>query len=121
MAEGLTSSVIIQFTQDPAAVYKAKTESAGGSISATQLQSYRNQLKTSQDQFLVDLRNRGIDFTIDGIDVPSFAGGIAGHVDFRYTLVLNGIALKVSPSAISTLRNLPQVKSVNPTRALRLQ
>jgi subtilisin family serine protease len=111
----------VQFTQDPAAVYKAKTESSGGTISTDQLQSYRNQLRVSQDQFLDALRVRGIDFTVDGVDVPNFAGDIAGHVDFRYTLVLNGIALKVSPSAIDALKNMPGVKAVNATRALRLQ
>ncbi len=120
-ADLLTSSVIVQFAQDPAAVYKAKTENAGGNVSAEQLQTYRNQLKANHDQFLTDLRNRGISFALDGVDVPNFAGNIAGHVDFRYTLVLNGIALKVAPSVIPTLKNLPGVKSVNATRALKLQ
>lgn len=120
-ADLLTSSVIVQFNQDPAAVYKAKTEKAGGSVSSEQLQDYRNQLKASQDQFLNELRVRGLAFTVDGVDVPNFAGGIAGHVDFRYTLVLNGIALNVAPTAIATLKSMPQVKAVNATRALRLQ
>jgi minor extracellular serine protease Vpr len=120
-AELNTTSVIVQFTQDAGAVYKAKTEMTGATVSSDQLQAYRNQLKANQDQFLNDLRARGVAFTIDGIDVPNFAGDIAGHVDFRYTLVLNGIALKVSPSAIATLKGMPQVKSVNATRALRLQ
>jgi subtilisin family serine protease len=119
-ADALNSSVIVQLTSDPAAVYKAKTESAGGAVSPDQLQVYRNQLKANQDQFLNDLRARGIAFAVDGVDVPNFAGDIAGHVDFHYTLVLNGIALKVAPSVIDTLKSMPQVKSVNATRALRL-
>jgi len=116
-----TASVIVQFKQDPAAVYKAKTETAGGTVSQDQLQTYRDQLRGSQDQFLNDLRAQGVNFTVDGVDVPNFIGGIAGHVDFRYTLVLNGIALKLSPSVIATLKAMPQVKSVNATRTLRLQ
>ena len=119
-----TASVIVQFKQDPAAVYKAKTETAGGTVSQDQLQAYRDQLRGSQDQFLNDLRAQGVNFTVDGVDVPNFTGGIAGHVDFRYTLVLNGIALKLSPavpSVIATLKAMPQVKSVNATRTLRLQ
>jgi subtilisin family serine protease len=120
-ADLLSSSVIVQFKQDPAAVYKAKTESTGGTVSNDQLQAYRNQLRTNHDQFLIDLRNRGINFTVDGVDVPNFAGDIAGHVDFRYTLVLNGIALKVSPSSIDALKSMPEVKAVNATRALKLQ
>src|SRR5678816_175091 len=119
-----TASVIVQFKQDPAAVYKAKTETAGGTVSQDQLQAYRDQLRGSQDQFLNDLRAQGVNFTVDGVDVPNFTGGLAGHVDFRYTLVLNGIALKLSPavpSVIATLKAMPQVKSVNATRTLRLQ
>lgn len=117
----LSSSVIVQFKEDPGAVYKSKIEKAGGTVTTEQLQAYRNQLRTSHDAFLSTLRDRGIQFTVDGIDVPNFAGEIAGHVDFRYTLVLNGIALKVSPSSIDTLKGLPEVKAVNATRALRLQ
>ena len=116
-----TSSVIVQLKQDPAAVYKAKTEAAGGSVSQAQLQAYRDQLRNSQDQFLSNLQARGVNFTIDGVDVPNFTGGIAGHVDFRYTLVMNGVALKLSPSVIETLKSMPEVKTVNATRALRLQ
>src|SRR5678816_2475636 len=116
-----TASVIVQFKQDPAAVYKAKTEGAGGTVSQDQLQAYRDQLRGNQDQFLNDLRAQGVNFTVDGVDVPNFIGGIAGHVDFRYTLVMNGIALKLSPSVIDTLKAMPQVKSVNATRTLRLQ
>jgi subtilisin family serine protease len=116
-----TSSVIVQLKQDPAAVYKQKTEAAGGSVSPAQLQAYRDQLRATQDQFLNQLRANGVSFTVDGVDVPNFAGGIAGHVDFRYTLVMNGVALKVSPSVIDTLKGQPEVKSVNATRALRLQ
>jgi subtilisin family serine protease len=116
-----TSSVIVQLKQDPAAVYKAKTEAAGGRVSQVQLQAYRDQLRNSQDQFLTSLHERGVNFTVDGVDVPNFAGEIAGHVDFRYTLVLNGVALKLAPSAIETLKGMPEVKTVNATRALRLQ
>jgi subtilisin family serine protease len=115
-----TSSVIVQLKQDPAAVYKARTEAAGGSVSQAQLQAYRDQLRANQDQFLTTLRDRGVNFTLDGVDVPNFAGGIAGHVDFRYTLVMNGIALKLAPSVIDTLKGMPEVKTVNATRALRL-
>src|SRR5436190_5743044 len=120
-AELLSSSVIVQFKQDPAAVYKAKTESTGGTVSTEQLQAYRNQLRTNQDEFLNTLRARGVEFTVDGVDVPNFTGDIAGHVDFRYTLVLNGIALKVAPASIATLKSMTEVKAVNATRALRLQ
>jgi len=51
-ASGIARSVIVELKDDPAAVWKAKTEKSGGSVSGEQLQSYRNSLKAKQDQFL---------------------------------------------------------------------
>ncbi len=120
-ADAGAASFIIQLRDDPGAVYKAKTEKSGGTVSAAQLQAYRDGLRAKQDQFLVDLKARGVSFSVDGVDVPDFTGALAGHVDYRYTLVLNGIALNIKPSAIETIKSMPQVKSVEATRALRIQ
>jgi hypothetical protein len=49
-ADGGATSVIVQLRDDPAAVYKAKTEKAGGQVSAAQLQAYRDGLRVKQDQ-----------------------------------------------------------------------
>lgn len=119
-ADAGTPSYIVQLRDDPAAVYKARTEKAGSQVSAAQLQTYRDQLRVRQDQFLTDLAARGVSFTVDGVNVPDFTGGIAGHVAFRYTLVLNGIALNVSPSAVNIIKGMPQVKSVEANRPLRI-
>lgn len=119
-ADAGTTSVIVQLRDDPAAVYKAKTEKAGGQVSATQLQAYRDGLRAKQDQFLIDLKNKGVSFSVDGVDVPDFSGALAGHVDYRYTMVLNGIALNVQPAAVSIITGMPQVKSVEATRALKI-
>ncbi|HVQ38631.1 MAG TPA: S8 family serine peptidase, partial [Pyrinomonadaceae bacterium] len=120
-ADAGTTSVIVQLSDDPAAVYKAKTEKAGGQVSAAQLQAYRDGLRAKQDQFLTDLKNNGVSFSVDGVDVPDFTGALAGHVDYRYTLVLNGIALNVQPAAVSIISGMPQVKSVEATRPLAIQ
>jgi minor extracellular serine protease Vpr len=120
-ADGLTSSVIVQLKEDPAAVYKAKADKAGTPVSADQIAAYRTQLRANQDQFLTDLRNHGIDFQVDGVDVSNFTGELAGHVDFRYTLVLNGLALKVAPSAIAQIKSLPNVKRVEANRVFSIQ
>ena len=120
-ADAGTGSFIIQLRDDPAAVYKAKTEKAGGSVSAEQLQNYRNGLRAKQDQFLNELRNRGISFSVDGVDVPDFTGALAGHVDYRYTLVLNAVALNIQPAVVGQIKSMPEVKSVEGTRALRIQ
>lgn len=120
-ADGGATSVIVQLRDDPAAVYKAKTEKAGGQVSAAQLQAYRDGLRVKQDQFLSDLKTKGVSFSVDGVDVPDFSGALAGHVDYRYTLVLNGIALNVRPAAVNIISSMPQVKSVEATRPLRIQ
>lgn len=119
-AAGGTVSMIVEFRDDPAAVYKAKTEKSGAKVSDDQLQAYRDQLRAGQDQFLNDLKARGVSFEIDGVDVPDFTGAIAGHADFRYTLVFNGITLKVTPEAVNIIKAMPQVKSVQSNRALRI-
>src|ERR1700730_1782436 len=64
-----TQSVIVQLRDDPAAVYKAKIQKAGGSVSDEQLQSYRDGLRASQDQFMTALKNQGVNFSLDSVDV----------------------------------------------------
>ena len=75
-ASGLTGmeSVIVQLKDDPAAVYRAKIQKSGGSVSDQQLQSYRNGLRASQDQFLTALQARGVTFSIDSVDIKGFDG-----------------------------------------------
>ncbi len=108
-----TTSVIVELKGDPAAVYKAKIQRAGGNISNEQLQSYRNQLSVSQDQLLNDLKQRGVQFQVDSVDINNFDGNLAGKVEYRYTLVLNAITLTVPRAAIPTIESLPQVKKVH--------
>ncbi len=106
-------SVIVQLKDEPGAVYRARTEKAGGTVSQDQLMAYRNQLAAKQDQFLQSLAANGIAATVVSRDVKNFDGNIAATVPLRYTLVLDGMALKVDESQISAIRNMPQVKSVN--------
>lgn len=116
----VTSSVIIQFRDDPAAVWQAKQKKAGKQVTDADIQSYRDTLKTKQDQFLAALEARGVNFSLDGVNVPNFDGSNAGHVDYRYTLVLNGMSLKVPASAISTIRSMTSVKKVEPNHEMHV-
>ncbi|HKS27023.1 MAG TPA: S8 family serine peptidase [Pyrinomonadaceae bacterium] len=115
-----SASVIVEFREDPAAVYKAKAEKSGAKISDDQLQAYRSQLRAAQDGFLAELKSRGVSYTIDGVDVPDFTGAVAARADFRYTLVLNAIALQVPATALDTIKAMPQVKRVHPNTTLRI-
>jgi subtilisin family serine protease len=119
-ASGGTASIIVQFREDPAAVYKARAEKSGAKVSDEQLQAYRDQLRAGQDQFLNELKARGVSCEVDGVDVPDFTGAVAGRADFRFTLVLNAVTLKVAPEAIGIIKAMPQVKDVQPNRALRI-
>jgi minor extracellular serine protease Vpr len=119
-ASGGTTSIIVEFKDDPAAVYKARTEKSGAKVSDDQLQAYRNQLRIKQDAFLSELNSRGISYQVDGVDIPDFSGAKAGHADFRFTLVLNGVTLSVPPAAVDIIKSMPQVKSVQPNRTLRV-
>lgn len=119
-ADGVPTSVIVELRDDPAAVYKARTEKSGAKVSTEQLQAYRDQLRVKQDGFLSELNNRGISYQIDGVDIPDFSGAKAGHADFRFTLVLNAVTLSVPPAAIDIIKSMPQVKSVQLNRILRV-
>jgi subtilisin family serine protease len=119
-ASGIAKSVIVELKDDPAAVWKAKTEKSAGAVSDEQLQNYRNSLKAKQDQFLASLQSQGIDYEIDGVDVPNFDRTNAGRVDFRFNLVLNGITLKAPAAAIAAIAAMPEVKRVHNNGFMRV-
>jgi subtilisin family serine protease len=111
-ADGIANSIIVELRDEPAAVWKARIEKAGGQVSANDLQGYRNTLKGKQDQLLTALQANGISYQVDGIDIKDYDGSIASRADFRFTLVLNGITLKVPASAIPAIERMPQVSRV---------
>jgi subtilisin family serine protease len=107
------TSIIVELKDEPGAVYKARAERAGQPISDAALQSYRDQLRAKQDQFLSALSSSGVSATAMSRNVKNPDGSSAATVQLRYTLVLNGVALKVPRSAISTIESMPQVKKVH--------
>src|SRR5215204_7265324 len=119
-AAGLARSVIVEFKADPGAVWKAKMEKSGQKVSAEQLQQYRASVTAQQNQFLEELKSRGISFKVEGIDLKDFAGNVAGRADYRFNLVLNGITLNVPGAAIKAIEAMPQVKRVVNNAVLRL-
>src|SRR5829696_8801153 len=77
-AAGLARSVIVEFKADPGAVWKAKLEKAGQKVSDEQLQQYRASVTAQQNQFLEELKSRGVAFTVEGVDQKDFAGKVGG-------------------------------------------
>jgi subtilisin family serine protease len=119
-AAGIARSIIIEFKTDPAAVWKAKLEKSGQQVSDEQLQAYRNSVTAEQNQFLEQLKARGISYTVDGVDLKDFAGQTVGRADFRFNLVMNGITLNISPAAARAIESMPQVKHVVPNTVLSI-
>jgi len=111
-ASGSTVSVIVQLKDEPAAVYKARAEKAGQTVSTQDLQAYRDQLRAKQDAFLAALPSRGVNGAVISRNVKNPDGSVAASVPLRYTLVYNGLALSVSRSAIAALEGLPEVQGV---------
>src|SRR5439155_9893075 len=95
-----TVSVIVEFRDDPGAVYAAKLKRSGALPSSDQIQAYRNNLSAAQDQFLNALKSSGINFQLQTIAVKNPAGNVAGNVALRYSLVYNGMALTVPEAAV---------------------
>lgn len=119
-ASGISSSVIVQLNDEPAAVWKARQEQAGIAVSNEDLQVYRNTITAKQNTFLQRLQNAGVNYQIDGIDIKNFQGGTEMRADYRFNLVLNGITLNVPAEAIDTIKSMPEVKSVKPNDYLTI-
>lgn len=119
-AAGIARSVIIELKRDPGAVWKAKLEKSGQSVSDEQLQAYRNSITNEQNQFLEQLKAQGISYTVDGVDLKDFAGTVAGRADFRFNLVMNAVTLNISPAAAKMIEAMPQVKRVVPNTVLSI-
>jgi len=105
--------VIVELRDEPGAVYKARTEKAGGTVSQDQLRAYRDQLTAKQQDFLGALAAKGIAAALVTRDVKNFDGNLAATIPMRYSLVFDGMALKVPESSIGAIRSMPQVKSVH--------
>src|SRR5688572_30140650 len=86
---GGSTAVIVELRDDPGAVYKARTEKSGGSVSQEELQGYRNNLRARQDEFLNALSASSVGYSVMSRDVKNYDGTLAATVQLRYTLVYN--------------------------------
>jgi subtilisin family serine protease len=120
-ASGGTVSVIVEFKDDPGAVYQAKAAKAGQMVSREGLQAYRASLAARQDEFLKALEASGVSASVMSRGVKNLDGSLAATVPLRYTLVYNGVALNVPSSAIKVIEGMPQVKRVSPNGLLYTQ
>lgn len=106
-AAATTTSYIVELNEDPAAVAAEKSARAGNPWSSSDIAAYRAKLRASQDQFLTELAAKGVPFTVKSQTVANVA------VQFRYTLVYNGVTLVTSPASVAAIQAMPQVKKVH--------
>src|SRR4030095_15042215 len=106
-------SVIVELRDEPGAVYKARTEKSGSTVSQDQLKAYSDQCGAKHDDFLKALVARGVPAAVVTRNVRNYDGKAAAAVPLRYTLVFDGMALKVPESSIGAIRSMSQVKSVH--------
>src|SRR5712692_275007 len=78
-----TVSVIVEVRDDPAEVYAAKAKQGGNSLSNDHIQTYRNSLAASQNQFLDALKSNGTNFQLQTVSVKDASGAVAGSVPLR--------------------------------------
>ena len=118
---GGSATFIVELKGEPAAVYAARARSAGRTVSAEELQGYRARLAAEQDKFLAALASRGVTAQLASRGVKNYDGSLAATVPLRYTLVYNGLALKVPAAAVPALKAMPEVKGVTPDALLYTQ
>src|SRR5918993_4406530 len=92
---GDSVAVIVELKGEPAAVYAARARAAGRGVSGEELQGYRARLAAQQESFLASLASRGVAAQLASRGVKNYDGSLAATIPLRYTLVYNGLALKV--------------------------
>src|ERR1044072_5833797 len=110
---GGSATVIVELKGEPAAVYSARARKQGRTVSTEELQPCRAQLAAQQDKFLAALASRGVTAQLATRGVKNYDGSLATTVPLRYTLVYNGLVLKVPAAAVPALRAMPEVKGVS--------
>lgn len=114
----LAKSVIVELNDAPVAHQMFNARQAGTPMTAEQIQAQRAELTADQNSFLEALDSNGIAYTMESVDIPD-AEGNTFRIDYRYTLVFNGMNLDVTDSALAALETMPQVKKVHDVRELK--
>ncbi len=114
------TSVIVELEQAPAAVWAAQQRAGGSEPTAEEIEAYRAQLSTAQDDFLQALSSQGVAYQVGSYSVTD-AEGAPVNVEFRYTLVYNGVNLLLEQSAVPTVEAMAGVEAVHPDSVFQPQ
>ena len=102
-------SIIVELRGDPVVVAKARAQAAGQSFNAD---AYRQQVIAEQQQFLNRLTLLGVPYVISSVLAPN--GPVTPNIQFRYTYVFNGIALKVPEQTLPLFITIDDVLEIFP-------
>jgi subtilisin family serine protease len=106
--------VIVELEGEPAAVAAAR-----GGWSDDEIDAYRAQLAAAQDDFLARAAAQGISASLKTAAIADWDGA-AHSIEYRYTLVYNGLAMAVEAADAGRLAAVPGVKRVHQNRPLTL-
>ena len=116
-ASTAVTQVIVELDGEPGAVWKARRERQGQTVSESSLSGYRSQLRTAQNTLLSRIAASGVPATLGRISVPGPAGAPVS-IEKRFTLVYNGMSLDVPVADVASLATVPGVKAVHRVRVL---
>ena len=114
---------IVELTGEPAAVTAARAAAAGSPLSSPAVEQLRDDLRAQQEILLSRLRRDGVGFVVDTAHVPGLGSGSGTTpVEYRYTLVYNGIALQLSPMSVMGFadKNIRKTRKVPNSRSFRI-
>ena len=102
--------------QDPPAAHRiAEARAAGTPLDVVAIEAYRAILRDRQEDFLDDLRARGIAFVPVQLPIAGPDGSLL-PVPLRFTLIHNAVVLDLQAGARAAVERMPQVRSVHADR-----
>ena len=108
---------IVEFDQPPAAHWLADQGLTVYQADEAALQDYRQQLADAQDTFLAALGHQGIPAQLSGAWITD-TDGFDYWIDYRYTLVFNGLSLDMDAEWVDQVGAMDGVRAVHRNEVL---
>jgi subtilisin family serine protease len=114
-AQSPLTSIIVELKGDPVIVAKAKAQAAGRSFD---VESYRQQVISEQQQFLQRLTLAGVPYKVSSVSAPN--GPVTATIEFRYNYVFNGIALEVPEQTLPLFETIEDVLTIHANAPIQM-
>ena len=107
---GATTTVILEFEGEPAAVEIARSHNL---LTEAAIETYRQQLSQQQDEVLGRVLASGVEAQLKRVQINDYTGQPAADIEYRYTMVFNGVAVNVPVNQVHRLHGVPGIKAVH--------